>query len=119
MLCFSDFYQLIDKGVADTVQSVMAQKTVEIGFGSIGGCGLAGHREKFLAGLPMEDLSQLSGGGVQQGIKIEEKVRSLKAHIVHPAEPLDGLTDIGRERGKQKLSEPVMGITCGHINHLG
>jgi hypothetical protein len=67
----------------------------------------------------MEDLSQFSGCGVQEGVEIEEKVRSLKAHVVHPAEPLNGLTDVGRQSGKQKLSEPVMGITCGHKNHLG
>jgi hypothetical protein len=105
--------------MAGAVQTVVAQKAVEIGFGRIRGGSFTGFREKFLSGLPVENPAQFSGGGVQEGVIVEEKVRSLKSHIIHPAEPLNGLTDMGGKGGKQKLSEPVMGITCGHKNHLG
>ena len=119
MLRFSDGHQLIDKGVAGSIQTVVGQKSVKIGFGGFRGGSLAGGGEKFLSGLPVEFLSQLTGGGFQEGIVVKEEIGTLQTHVIHPAETLDGLTDIGRKGGKQKLSEPVVGIACGHRDHLG
>jgi hypothetical protein len=51
---FSDGHQLIHKRMAGTVQPVMCQQTVEIGFRRIGNGGAAGCREELLTGLPVE-----------------------------------------------------------------
>jgi hypothetical protein len=101
------------------VQTVMAQKPVEIGSGGFRCGGSAGGGKEHLSALPVEPVSQGIGGGMESGTVVEEKVRTLKTGIIHPAEPLNALTNLVGKTGQQKPAEPVMGITCGHKDHLG
>jgi hypothetical protein len=67
----------------------------------------------------MVAVSQSKGGGIQSGTEIEEEIRSLESRVIHPAKTLNTLADIRRKTGQQEPAEPVMGIACGHRNHLG
>ena len=111
--------KLVDKGMAHGIQAVMAQQTVEVGHGGFGTGGFAGGREKGSAVHPVKGLTQRSHGGFPVGVVVKENVRALETGVEHPAEPLDALAHIGRKVRQQKFSETVMGITCGHRDHLG
>jgi hypothetical protein len=101
------------------VQTVMAQKSVEIGSGGFRCSGSAGGGKEYLSALSVEPVSQSIGGGMESGTVVEEKVRTLKTGIIHPAEPLNALMNLGGKTGQQKPAKSVMGITCGHKDHLG
>ena len=74
----ADGCQPVDKRMAGAVQTVVSQQTVEIGSGSVGSGGFAGHREEFPACLTMEGASQIAGGSFHENIVIEEKCASIE-----------------------------------------
>ena len=50
--------------------------------------------------------------------EVKEEVRTVKTQIVHSAETLNALADICRQLGKNLPAKAVMGVICGHKNHL-
>ena len=75
--------------------------------------------KEILPGLGVERAAQFSGGGFHQGIVVKEDIRAVKPHVVKPPEPLNAPGQLRTHAGKHLLSEPVVGIACGHKNHLG
>ena len=111
---FSGSIQLIYKGMAVGIQAVMAQKTVEIGHGSLGIGGFDGSSKEIGAGHFVERACRFSHSCLPVRVKIEENVRPLETDVKHPAEPLDALPGVGRHGFENLLAESVMGIVCGH-----
>ena len=115
---FSRGVLLFHIGMAHGVQAVVGKQSVKVHPPGLGIRPGAGVGEEFLPGLGVAGMSQLSGGGFYQGVIVKEKIRSMEPHVVKTAETLNAPGGFRVHPGKQLLSEPVVGVICGHESHL-
>ena len=115
---FADIHQPVHAGVAERIQTVMAQQAVQIGPGGFGIRLLTGLFEEFLTAPGVVAVAQLTHGGIHDGIVIEQNVRPMQTDVVHPAEAADALAGRAGQRGQGQLAEAVVGVIGGHCHHL-
>ena len=118
MTGFTDIHQAVDIGVAQRVQTVVAQQAVEVGPCGFGVCLFAGLFKEFLTAPGMVAVAQLPHRRIHDGIVIEQNVRPMQSDVVHSAETSDALPRVCGQGGQGQLSESVVGVIGGHCHHL-
>ena len=103
------------------IQAVVGQNTVQVHRSHLGGVlsqPVHGSGEKHFSALHMECMPQGTLGGMEKGIVIKEKVRSLDPHIINLTEAGNLLPESGGQKLQRLGAKPVMGICRGHVLHL-